>query len=58
MIKLITVHLFRKAPPLVINLDGYGNFTEMTLDSEDGTCPESHFRCPGTYTYCLPVYLK
>ena len=41
--------------PVLINFDGMYYFTPKEMGSFE-TCPETHYRCPGEYNDCLPVY--
>ena len=44
----------------VISLDGAGNFILTTTNETSPAstaCPDTHFQCPGSTFYCLPVYV-
>jgi hypothetical protein len=43
--------------PYVIQYKAQGYFTKEKLGSND-TCPDTHFRCPGPLTICMPVYTR
>ena len=49
--------LYRQQPPVIIHIDGRGNFTGVAMTA-DNPCPETHFRCHGKQVYCMPVYLR
>ncbi|KAL8613531.1 hypothetical protein ACOMHN_007574 [Nucella lapillus] len=41
--------------PVLINFNGVNKFVSSPMASNQ-TCPESHYRCPGEFNDCLPVY--
>ena len=53
-------------PPAIVHLNpknwvnqsrSFESISDVTTDSGESVCPESHFQCPGD-GYCLPVYLR
>ncbi|XP_070184993.1 G-protein coupled receptor GRL101-like [Littorina saxatilis] len=47
-----------KGPPVIINFDGRGSYTEISMENDTAPCPVTHFRCPGQSVFCMPVYLR
>ncbi|KAK7093469.1 hypothetical protein V1264_007216 [Littorina saxatilis] len=51
-------------PPAVVNFDMYGTYEIDPIDeaqvnnSEASLCPQTHFQCPGNWTYCMPVFVR
>ncbi|KAL8620655.1 hypothetical protein ACOMHN_029843 [Nucella lapillus] len=43
--------------PALINFDSIREFTSDPLNSTD-SCPDSHYRCPGDFNDCLPVFTR
>ena len=43
--------------PVLITFDGKHSFHAKKM-SPNETCPETHYRCPGEYNDCLPVYTR
>ena len=43
--------------PVLIDFDGRYFFKIKKMSSNE-TCPETHYRCPGEYNDCLPVYTR
>ena len=43
--------------PAIIEYDGVYSF-QSTIMSINESCPETHYRCPGEYNDCLPVYTR
>ena len=43
--------------PALISFDGRRSFRVRTMNSSK-TCPETHYRCPGEYNDCVPVYTR
>jgi hypothetical protein len=41
----------------IIQYNAQGFFTKEELGSED-SCPDTHYRCPGPVTICMPVYTR
>ncbi|XP_070198472.1 G-protein coupled receptor GRL101-like [Littorina saxatilis] len=48
----------RSPPPVIIYLDGRGNFTDVAMERNTTPCPATHFRCPGQSVFCMPVFLR
>ena len=56
------------SPPAITHFDRYGFMHVKPLNTSDGQsnssnpgsglCPETHFRCPGNWTYCMPVFVR
>ncbi|KAL8595637.1 hypothetical protein ACOMHN_025673 [Nucella lapillus] len=44
-------------PPVLVQFDGAIYFTSSTMNVSE-PCPDSHFRCPGNFNDCLPVYTR
>ncbi|KAL8595631.1 hypothetical protein ACOMHN_025667 [Nucella lapillus] len=44
-------------PPVLVQFDGATYFTSSTMNVSE-PCPDSHFRCPGHFNDCLPVYTR
>ena len=51
------VHTMETRSPVLINFNGIHSFTGREMGSFE-TCPETHYRCPGEYNDCLPVYTR
>ena len=43
--------------PVYITFDGVHSFKVKKM-SDDEVCPETHYRCPGEYNDCIPVYTR
>ena len=43
--------------PVLITFNGINTFIVKKLGPSE-TCPETHYRCPGEYNDCLPVYTQ
>ena len=43
--------------PVLITFDGAKTFTLRNMSSDEA-CPDTHYRCPGRYNDCLPVYTR
>ena len=43
--------------PVLIRFDGRNFFVKKNMSSTD-ICPDTHYRCPGEYNDCLPVYTR
>ena len=43
--------------PVLVSFDGKRTFTSTPM-SVNESCPDSHYRCPGDYNDCLPVYTR
>ncbi|KAL8613517.1 hypothetical protein ACOMHN_007560 [Nucella lapillus] len=43
--------------PVLINFNSVNKFVSLPMASNQ-TCPESHYRCPGEFNDCLPVYTR
>ena len=43
--------------PVLISFDGKQSFTVREMSANE-TCPDTHYRCPGEYNNCLPVYTR
>ena len=53
-----TVISFRETrSPVLITFDGTYSFKVKKMSSNE-TCPETHYRCPGEYNDCLPVFTR
>ena len=48
-------NLKRLRSPVLIKIDGSGSFSNRNMSPTE-TCPETHYRCPGEYNDCLPVF--
>ena len=44
-------------PPVLVKFDGVHSFIKVRMNS-DQTCPDTHYRCPGEYNDCLPVFTR
>ncbi|KAL8623243.1 hypothetical protein ACOMHN_062730 [Nucella lapillus] len=45
------------APPARVDFDGVRGFASLPMNSSEA-CPDSHYRCPGAFSDCLPVYTR
>ena len=61
------VYIDGVSPPSLVYLDGEGFFTARYLNRTvrrmaragfTDYCPDTHFRCPGLATYCMPVLTR
>ena len=52
-----TYWLLKFRSPVLIQFDGTRAFTIKNMNSTD-SCPATHYRCPGEYNDCLPVYTQ
>ena len=43
--------------PVLVSFDGKFSFNVKEMGATE-TCPETHYRCPGEYNDCLPVYTR
>ena len=43
--------------PVLINFDGRHSFIVTKMNTSEA-CPETHYRCPGEFNDCLPVYTR
>ena len=43
--------------PAIITFDGRYSFDVKAMNSSE-ICPQTHYRCPGEYNDCLPVYTQ
>ena len=55
--KIINVNVNETSSPVLITFNGINTFNVKKLGSSE-TCPETHYRCPGEYNDCLPVYTR
>ena len=53
----VKTKLNETASPVLITFDRTHSFTVRKMRSNE-TCPETHYRCPGEYNDCLPVYTR
>ncbi|KAL8617267.1 hypothetical protein ACOMHN_067704 [Nucella lapillus] len=44
-------------PPVIVHFDGISYFVSTAMNSSQ-PCPDSHYRCPGEFNDCLPVYTR
>ena len=52
---LVRLNMSYTYSPVHINFDGKNSFIIERMNPS-ATCPETHYRCPGEYNDCLPVY--
>ena len=43
--------------PVLVRFDSVNTFTLRNMSSDEA-CPDTHYRCPGRYNDCLPVYTR
>ena len=43
--------------PVIIEYDGVYSFRSIMMSINE-SCPKTHYRCPGEYNDCLPVYTR
>ena len=43
--------------PVLVSFDGKSSFIMESMGSTE-TCPDTHYRCPGEYNDCLPVFTR
>ena len=53
----VTLGIRNIKSPALISFDGVHSYTTKNVNSNQ-TCPETHYRCPGEYNDCLPVYTR
>ena len=54
---ILNVNINETRSPVLIIFNGIDTFNVKKLGSSE-TCPETHYRCPGEYNDCLPVYTR
>ena len=52
---LVNLHSEQIRSPVLISFDTMYSFKVRKMTWNE-TCPETHYRCPGVYNDCLPVY--
>ncbi|KAL8597049.1 hypothetical protein ACOMHN_055642 [Nucella lapillus] len=43
--------------PTLVTFDGISHFTAIPMNATE-PCPDSHYRCPGEFNDCLPVFTR
>ena len=52
-----TLNFVEIRSPAIIEYDGVYSFQSKMMSINE-SCPETHYRCPGEYNDCLPVYTR
>ncbi|KAL8609057.1 hypothetical protein ACOMHN_059870 [Nucella lapillus] len=53
----ISVEKLPVPSPALVDFDGVRSFISAAMNSSE-SCPDSHYRCPGDFNDCLPVYTR
>ena len=53
----ISLNIRDMRSPVLISFDGMHTFITKSMSLNE-TCPETHYRCPGDYNDCLPIYTR
>ena len=53
----ISLDINEMKSPVLISFDGMHSFMTRSMHFNEA-CPETHYRCPGDYNDCLPIYTR